>query len=195
MFDNKFIELLIPTDGGWVQEVLRHFNEFLQDHANCERKASALAMSMVVKYPDRSQLIPELIAIAQEELGHFQRVYKLMEARGVPLAKDTPDPYVNNLLQSMRNGREDRFLDRLLIAALVECRGAERFGLLAHALTDPALQRFYHTLWVSELKHSHRFIDMALYYFQPETIHTRLSLLVQQEAEIIMGLPRRPALH
>lgn len=178
-----------------MQKVLHHFNEFLQDHANCERKASALAMSMVVKYPDRSRLIPPLIAIAQEELGHFQRVYKLMEARGLQLAKDIPDPYVNALLQRMRTGREERFLDRLLIAALVECRGAERFGLLAQALTDPALKSFYQTLWTSEVKHSHRFLEMALCYFETEMVYPRLSLLVQQEAEIIKRLPWRPALH
>src|SRR5207249_11705107 len=61
---------------------------FLQDHADCERKASAMAMSFVAKYPDRVEIIPELIETGVEELEHFQQVYARMEKRGIPLAKE-----------------------------------------------------------------------------------------------------------
>lgn len=178
-----------------MQEVLNDFDRFLQDHANCERKASALAMSMVVKYPDRSRLIPQLIRIAEEELSHFRQVYTVMAERNVQLAKDIPDPYVNQLIQTMRSGREERFLDRLLISGLMECRGAERFKMLAGNLRDETLRTFYRELWGSEIKHSRRFIDMALDYFEAKVVFSRLRSLAQQEAAIIETLPHRPALH
>ena len=77
----KSIDLKVSTDPSWVNVILDNFDEFLCDHAKCERKASALAMSMVVKYPDRAAIIPQLISIAQEELEHFRQVYELMQNR------------------------------------------------------------------------------------------------------------------
>ncbi|MDX1432486.1 MAG: tRNA isopentenyl-2-thiomethyl-A-37 hydroxylase MiaE, partial [Gammaproteobacteria bacterium] len=106
-------DLLVATHPDWVHAVLADFDAFVQDHANCERKASALAMSLVVKHPDRTAIIPTLIALAQEELEHFRQVHDLMSQRGLPLVSDVPDPYVNQLLACMRHGREQRFLDRM----------------------------------------------------------------------------------
>ncbi|MFT4734392.1 MAG: tRNA-(ms[2]io[6]A)-hydroxylase, partial [Arcticibacterium sp.] len=37
----------------WLNAVLEDFDSFLQDHADCERKASAMNMSLVAKYPNR----------------------------------------------------------------------------------------------------------------------------------------------
>lgn len=171
------------------------FDEFLTDHANCERKASALAMSLVVKYPDRHRILPSLIELAREELGHFARVYAVMEARGISLAKDTPDAYVNQLIALMRHGRDARFLDRLLVSSIVESRGAERFRLVSQALEDPDLKRFYRDLWASEAKHGHVFVEMALQYFDTEAVYARLRELAEREAQILKKLPLRPALH
>ncbi len=191
----RSIDLLAATDPAWAQVPLDDFDAFLQDHANCERKASAVAMSLVVKYPDRVEMIPALIGLAQEELAHFRQVYELMAARGLPIVKDTPDPYVNALLRLQRSGREARFLDRMLISSLIECRGAERFGLIADALPDPELKRFYRGLWASEVKHGHQFVDLALPYFEHDLVYARLHELAAREAEIMQGLAWRPALH
>ena len=65
-----------------MSAVLDDFDLFLADHANCERKASAMAMGMVVKYPDREEITAGLIDLAQEELQHFAEVHSLMRARG-----------------------------------------------------------------------------------------------------------------
>ena len=54
------LELAVATPSKWVEIVLSDFPKFLQDHADCERKASALALSFVAKYPDRLEIIPEL---------------------------------------------------------------------------------------------------------------------------------------
>lgn len=191
----KSVDLLVATHPDWVQVILDNFDEFLQDHANCERKASALAMSLVVKYPDRTRIIADLIDLAMEELAHFSQVYALMRQRGVPLIKDTPDPYVNALIGLMRHGREQRFLDRMLVSSVVECRGAERFGIIAGSVPDPELSAFYRELWKSERKHGHQFVDLVLEYFEPAVVYPRLDELMAREAEIIERLEWRPSLH
>ena len=48
----KSIDLIYSTPSEWTETALADFDHFLIDHANCERKASALAMSFVVRYPD-----------------------------------------------------------------------------------------------------------------------------------------------
>ena len=45
------------TSAGWTAAVLADLGSFLKDHASCERKASASAMSFVAHYPDRSELV------------------------------------------------------------------------------------------------------------------------------------------
>ena len=191
----KSVDLLCTTPRQWVQVILDDFDTFLADHANCERKASALAMSLVVKYPQRTALIAPLIAIAREELEHFEQVYEVMCARGVAMMKDEPDPYVNALVALMRHGRDERLLDRLLVSSIVECRGAERFRIVAEALTDEDLKQFYTTLWKVETKHGHQFVDMALRCFSTDAVYPRLQTLMEAEAEIIARLPWRASLH
>ena len=190
------LDIAVASSPDWLAAVLADFDAFLQDHADCERKASAMAMSFVAKYPDRQEIIPELIETAIEELEHFQQVYRLMEERGIALTHSIgEDPYVKALLKRCHSGREERFLDRLLIASVLETRGAERFRLIAESLEDAGLQRFYKMLWTSEAKHGHIFVKMALQYFPEEQVYRRLTWWVEQEAEVILGLPIRPALH
>ncbi|MCB9641275.1 MAG: tRNA-(ms[2]io[6]A)-hydroxylase [Myxococcales bacterium] len=172
------------------------FDSFLQDHANCERKASSMAMSFVSKYPDRVEIIPELIETALEELNHFRQVYQVMQRRGVQLPKQMGgDPYVGELVELCRHGVQERFLDRLVVAAVVEARGAERFRLIAEALEETDLKKFYDVLWRSEARHGDVFLNMASCYFSPEEIQPRLDFFVGREASILSGLVLRPALH
>ena len=191
----KSIDLLVATHPDWVRVILDNFDEFLQDHANCERKASALAMSLVVKYADRRKIVPGLISLAMEELEHFAQVYALLEARDLPLVKDTQDPYVNQLLALMRHGRDERLIDQLLIASLIECRGAERFKIIAEALDDPELSDFYTSLWKAETKHGHQFVQLLSQEFDEPSIYPRLQALAAEESRILQELEWRPALH
>ncbi len=188
-------ELKCATDPGWAQVIADNFEPFLQDHANCERKASALAMSLLMKYADRPEIIPHMIRLAQEELEHFRQVYALMETRGIPIGKEIKDPYVNQLLDACRTSPEERFLDRMLISSVIEARGAERFNLVAEALSEPELKAFYKRLWASELKHGHLFVNLLLHYFPRPVIEARLDELLAYEAEIIPRLEWRPSLH
>jgi len=138
----------------------------------------------------------KLIATAVEELEHFQMVYKIMEERGVGLLPDMKkDPYVNALLSEMKSGIEERFLDRLLLGSVVECRGAERFKLVSEGLSDSDLKNFYKMLWTSEAKHGDIFVKFALHYFPENKVYPRLEELMEKEAEILSGLEIRAALH
>ena len=190
------LDIGVPSKQEWIDAVMADFDSFLLDHADCERKASAMAMSFVAKYPDRVEIIPELIETGIEELEHFQQVYNLMQSRGLQLQHSIgEDLYVKQLIQRCHSGRTERFLDRLLIASVVETRGAERFKMVAEAQTDSELAKFYKTLWVSEAKHGHIFVKMALNYFPEEQVYKRLQWWVDQEAEIIDSLEIRSALH
>ena len=191
------LELPVATRPGWVDAVMADLPSFLQDHADCERKASALAMSLVAKYPDRLEIIPELIATGVEELEHFQQVYQVMRRRGIPLARESgQDPYIKALMDLLHTDTLRRFLDRLLLASIIECRGAERFRLVSGALgDDKELQQFYHDLWVSEARHGHIFVGMALEYFEKDRVYERLRELNEAEGRIVGGLELRSALH
>lgn len=192
---NKSVELLSATSPEWIKTVLNDFDTFLVDHACCERKANALLMSMVVKYPDRPAILGPLITLAQEELEHFAAVYALMEQRGLRFGKDMPDPYVNQLLAAARHGRDERFIDRMLISAVIERRGAERFRIIAEHIADPELADFYTRLWKSEVKHAHVFLRLLQQEYDAEVLNARLGELTTLEAEVLTGLEFRPALH
>jgi len=191
------LELAAATRPEWVKTVMADFPAFLQDHADCERKASAMAMSFVAKYPDRVEIIPELLETALEELDHFQRVYAHMAKRGVRLAKEiTEDPYIRALLELCHTDPLNRFLDRLLLASIIECRGAERFRLVCDAIeNDAELKEFYHHLWASEAKHGNICVKMALNYFDEKRVYLRLKELNEAEGRIIGSLELRAALH
>ncbi len=190
------IDLQTETKPEWVTLVLNNIEFFLQDHANCERKASSMMMSFVAKYPNRLEIIPELIETAIEELGHFQDVYKIMERRGIPLRQELEqDHYVNQLNALCRTSPEERFLDRLLISSVVECRGAERFKLVYQAVEDEELKKFYHRLWAAEAKHGNLFVKMSLLYFDEKLVYDRLQFFVKKEAEILNSLELKPAFH
>ncbi|MFT7590056.1 MAG: tRNA-(ms[2]io[6]A)-hydroxylase [Limisphaerales bacterium] len=190
------LDIKVASSKAWIDAVMGDFDAFLQDHADCERKASAMAMSFVAKYPDRVEIIPELIETALEEMEHFRDVYQIMESKGIQLSHSIgEDLYVKRLIKQCHSGREERFMDRLLIASVLETRGAERFRMVEEALDDSDYKKFYKRLWISEAKHGHIFVKMALNYFEEEKVYSRLDWWVDREAEVIESLEIRPALH
>jgi len=189
------IELKYRTPVAWAGTVVDAMDVFLPDHAAAEKKASAMAMGMVAHYPDKTDLVTAMIDLALEELSHFRAVVKLMHVRGISLTPDEKDQYINALRNLFRNGKEHFFLDRLLVAGIVEARGAERFGLVADALPAGELKRFYRSITRSEQAHQGLFLRLADQYFEPGEVRERLNELLDHEAAIVRGLPIRVALH
>lgn len=186
----------MSDDTVWLQAVLDDFDAFLIDHAANERKASASAMSLVAHYPDRSALVSRLIDLAIEELNHFRQVNNLLRERGLALTQDVRDPYVRALRAEVRGGRDEYFLDQLLVASVIEGRGASRFGLLAGAeRLTPAFRRFYRTLAASENRHTDLFLDLARLYFEEQEVTSRHTYWVGLEAEVARAQPPGPRLH
>lgn len=190
------IPLVKKSNPKWTEAVMKDFNSFLKDHADCERKVAAFNMGLIAKYPDRVEIIPDLIETALEEMQHFKEVYDIMRERKVELThKIKEDIYIKKLLALLRHGRDERFLDRLMLGSIIESRGAERFRLIYEALPEGNLKRFYHKLWASEAKHGDLFVRLALNYFDEETIFKRLNELNEAEGEILDSLPFIAALH
>lgn len=179
----------------WLDLVLGNFDQFLVDHASCEKKASGMAMSMISHYPDKPLLVKAMLNLALEELSHFRDVMDIMMERNLIAGADHKDHYVNQLHKAMNQGPEAYLMDRLLIASIVEARGAERFGMIAEALPDGQLKSFYRLITESEKNHYRLFLKLAEQHCDANAISKRLDVLLNLEADIIRQLPDRPALH
>lgn len=189
------IELKFKTPTVWAENIVANMDVFLPDHAAAEKKASSMAMTMVSHYPDKPELVAAMIDLALEELSHFRAVVKIMEVRGLTLLPDKKDPYVNQFRRHSRQGDDVYLMDRLLIAGIVEARGAERFGLIAAHLPEGEMQRFYDSITRSELSHQGLFLELADSFFEAGDVRKRLVELLDAEALIASELPLRIALH
>jgi len=189
------IELKFKTPAAWAKGIVNAMDVFLPDHAAAEKKASSMAMTMVSHYPDKPELVTAMIDLALEELSHFRSVVKIMQDRGLTLLPDEKDPYVNALRREARQGSELYLMDRLLIAGIVEARGAERFGLIASALPEGELKRFYDVITRSEQGHEDLFLQFAGRYFESSIVQQRVEELLEAEGNIVSNLPIRLALH
>ena len=189
------LQLKCESSDMWLNAVLSDFDSFLLDHAANEKKAAGVALNLAAHYPDKSELVTAMIDLAIEELCHYRDVFKLIRERNLTLQADEKDRYVNQLRKAFRNGRVEYFLDRLLIAAIIEARGLERFAKIAKVLTSENLRSFYLTISRSEARHSDLFLSLANRYFEEEKISSRLNSLLSLEANIIESLPVRAVLH
>ena len=189
------ITLTRATDPAWLALALSRFDEVLIDHAHCEKKAAANALSLLQAYPEVPGLPAQMARLAREEAAHLARVLQIMEERGLILGRDGGDPYAQGLQKLMRNGQKERQLDRFLVAGIIEARSAERLGLLAQGLTDSTLKRFYAELETSEDGHNKLFLRLAREIAPDEVVEARLTELLAGEAELIRTLPLRAAVH
>jgi len=186
---------LMATPSGWLDAVLADFAGFLSDHASCEKKASGMALNIASHYPDQPKLLMAMADLAVEELSHYREVLKLMAQCGIQPGPDRKDPYVRALNDLIRRGPEFFLLDRLLVAAIIERRGAERFGMIAAAHPDPATRRFYRAITSSEGRHWQLFLRLAQEHCPDQGLDSRLEELVAAEATLMRRQPFRAALH
>jgi len=189
--------LKLPTDPRWVNIVEKNIDEILTDHAYCEQKAASTAISLIVSFPEYTELIQEMVALSREEMGHFKMVHDRIIARGQTLGRDRKDAYVVALMKFFPKGgsRTTQLVHRLLYAALIEARSCERFRLLSEQLKDKELAEFYHKLMISEAGHYTMFLKFARQYGNIEEVNQKWQDLLVYEAKIIQNLGKEEKIH
>src|SRR6266550_529414 len=105
------MQLLVQTPRAWVTQAVERFDEVLVDHAHCEKKAAAHALSLLAAFPDVPGLPRAMARLAREEAGHLAQVLALLEKRGLALGRDPGDPYAQALQKLVRHPRAERLLD------------------------------------------------------------------------------------
>lgn len=193
---STILRLRCASDPRWVDAVLGDLDAFLQDHAHNERKVVQAALTLAAQNPGRTELVAAMLDLAAEELSHFQRVHDLLAARGVGIGFDQPDPYAGPMHKLLRKRDVNEYLlDRLIVFAVVEARGCEKFQLLAEALPPGDLKDFYTELFKAEARHHGLFSGLAQQYFGRAVFAERLDTILEAEADIVRGLEPRAALH
>jgi tRNA-(ms[2]io[6]A)-hydroxylase len=189
--------LKLPTDPRWVNIVEKNIDDILTDHAFCEQKAASTAISLIVGFPEYTELVNEMTALVREEMGHFKMVHDLIIARGQTLGRDRKDDYVIALLSFFPKGgsRTTQLVHRLLIAALIEARSCERFRLLSEELEDADLREFYKKLMISEAGHYTMFLKFARQYGDRKEVDKKWESLLVFEAQIMKDLGNQQLIH
>lgn len=180
--------LKLATDPYWVNIAEKSIDEILTDHAYCEQKAASTCISLIIQFPDKTDLVDELTPIVAEEWGHFRKVIKELKIRGYSFGKKRVDDYVVELMKFQRKGGKeiDRLMDKLLISAMIEARSCERFRLLSLHISDEDLKKFYHEFMVSEAGHYRTFIDLAKMYCGEEPVKKRWQEMIEFETKIML---------
>lgn len=189
--------LKLPTDPRWVNIVEKNIEEILTDHAFCEQKAASTAISLIVSFPEYSELVEEMTSLVKEEISHFKMVHDKILERGWTLGQDRKDDYVIQLLKFFPKGgsRTTQLVHRLLYAALIEARSCERFRLLSEELEDKELAEFYRRLMVSEANHYTMFLGFARKYGNREEVDKKWQDLLEHEADIMKDLGKKETIH
>jgi tRNA-(ms[2]io[6]A)-hydroxylase len=186
-----------PSSQAWVQAALADVPTLLIDHAHCEKKAASTAVRFLFKYPEWARLVAAMSKLAREELVHFDRVLRELEARGVPFRGLGAAGYAAALFQAGRSDEPGRRVDEMLCCALIEARSHERFVRLGAALRAGGgsaealrLADFYDDLAEAEARHGGIYVELAEEAAGGD-VSARLLELTAVEAEVV-ARPRQP---
>jgi tRNA-(ms[2]io[6]A)-hydroxylase len=183
----NILGLKLPTDPRWVNLAEIQLADILTDHAYCEQKAATTCISLIQKNPEKSLLVEKLCPIVTEEWGHFRAVLAELKKRNLPLGRQRKDVYVNKLLTFQKKGGSpmERFLDQMLIMALIEARSCERFKRLSEGMDDPRMRTFYRKFMESEAGHYTLFITLAEHYVDKKTVRARWKEWLEYEKALM----------
>uniref|UniRef100_UPI00404849CD tRNA-(ms[2]io[6]A)-hydroxylase n=1 Tax=Roseivirga sp. TaxID=1964215 RepID=UPI00404849CD len=192
-FKNNLLGLQLPTDPRWVDIAKMNIEEILVDHAYCEQKAASSCISLIILYPEMTELVEMLTPVVAEEWNHFERVQEQLKKRGMSFGFNRKDEYVVELQKVVIKGgsRKHQLVEKLLLNALIEARSCERFKLLSQQIADEELKTFYYELMVSEAGHYKNFISLAKRYMPEEYVNKRWKEFLKEEARIINSLKVR----
>lgn len=189
--------LKLPTDPRWVNIAEKNIDEILIDHAHCELKAASTANSLIMSFPEYSDLVTEMVSLVKEEMSHFKMVHERLLKRNIKLGRDRKDLYVHDLLKFFPKGgsRTTQLIHRLLYAALIEARSCERFRLLSENIKDQDLAKFYRDLMASEANHYVLFLNFARKFGDRKEVDEKWNKLLEYEAELMKNLGTNETIH
>lgn len=187
MILKEILEFLpCETPAAWLDEALRQPSILLIDHANCEKKAAATAMSLLYRYSEHTELLRKMAQLAREELLHFEQVVNIISERGIDYIHLGPSRYAGGMREHLRKDAKHVLVDTLIVGAFVEARSCERFAKIA-PLLDPQLSKFYRSLLKSEARHYQDYLALAALYSD-----TDIAPSVARFREIERDLIERP---
>lgn len=174
------------TPDAWISLAARPENQglLLLDHANCEKKAASTAVNLMYRYVGDFEMMHKMSRLAREELRHYEQVMQLMQKRGIAYDQITPCRYAGELRKPVRTHEPARFIDTLIVGAIIEARSCERFAKLAPHL-DEELQSFYLSLLKSEARHYEDYLHLAKKVAGGEDISARLEVFLALEKTLI----------
>ena len=191
--------LQLPTDPRWVNIVEKNIEQILTDHAWCEQKAATNAITLITINSEFPDLVTDMLALAKEELEHFEMVHEIIQKRGLKLGRERKDEYVGELAQYMKRSntgsRVSGLVERLLFSAMIEARSCERFKVLSQNIQDPELAEFYRELMESEAAHYTLFIGYARKYGNGIDVEKRWREWLEFEAEVIAKYGKGETIH
>ena len=190
--------LKLSTDPRWVNIAEKNIEEILTDHAYCEQKAASYAISLIIGFPEKTDLVSAMIDLAQEEMSHFKMVHSIILRKGFKLGRERKDEYVLKLNSFFPKGvsRIDHLVNKLLCAALIEARSCERFRILSEKLNDKVLKSFYRKLMISEAHHYTLFLKLARKYSEKkEKVDEKWKSLLDFEGDFIKKLGIKETIH
>jgi tRNA-(ms[2]io[6]A)-hydroxylase len=195
----SILRLKLPTDPRWVNIVEKNIEEILTDHAWCEQKAATNAITIITINSEFPDLVTDMLALAKEEIEHFQMVNEIIQKRGLVLGRERKDEYVGELAQYMKksnNGsRVSGLVERLLFSAMIEARSCERFKVLSENIKDKELSDFYRDLMESEAGHYTTFITYARKYGIGIDVEKRWKEWLEFEASVISKYGKSQTVH
>jgi tRNA 2-(methylsulfanyl)-N6-isopentenyladenosine37 hydroxylase len=193
------LRLKLPTDPRWVNIVEKNIEEILSDHAWCEQKAATNAITIVTNNPEYPDLVTDLLALAKEELEHFQMVHAIIRKRGLTFKREQKDKYVVELADYMKKSnsgsRVSGLVERLLFSAMIEARSCERFKILSENIRDAELAIFYRQLMESEAGHYTTFITYARKYGVGIDVEKRWREWIAFEDSVIARYGKSESIH
>lgn len=172
------------TPAAWVQSAIEHQPLLLLDHANCEKKAASTALTLMYRYVGDFEMMHKMSRLAREELRHYEQVMAIMQKRGIPYDQITPCRYASELRKPVRTHEPGRYIDTLIVGAIIEARSCERFAKLAPYLDDE-LRDFYLSLLKSESRHYEDYLNLAKKAAEGADISDRITVFLALEKELI----------
>ncbi|MBA2654024.1 MAG: tRNA-(ms[2]io[6]A)-hydroxylase [Gammaproteobacteria bacterium] len=176
--------LQCETPDSWLKAALNNIPLLLLDHAHCEKKAAATALSLINRYSNKSLLLHKMSRLSREELRHFEQVLVIIEGRGERFRQLKPGRYIASLYQLVTPYESMKLIDSLILGAFIEARSCERFRLLSDYL-EPELATFYRKLYLAEARHFQEYLLLAA-HFAEDKLDERILFFGQHEAKLIL---------